>query len=156
MTITLHGVHTHTTFIIQDWRYSWPSTTVPTVMDMMVLRPPCCTSPSPIALTQPVCLHTPYSPHSFWSGCKYIASSWCFVILFVCAYVLLACVSSSGIFVLSVQMRPFREVERPTQDFKRSLQAIQLHGMDTSLAGSYRNISNVPIIAALQAGLRLV
>ena len=98
MTNTLHGVHTHTTFIILDRHYSWPSTTVPTVIDMMVLRPPCCTPPSPTALTSPVCLHTPYSRHSFWSGCKQIASSWCFAILFVCACVLLACVSSSYFF----------------------------------------------------------
>ena len=95
---TLHGVHTHTTFIILDRHYSWPSTTVSTVTDMMVLRPPCCTPPSPTALTSPVCLHTPYSRHSFWSGCKQIASSWCFAILFVCACVLLACVSSSEFF----------------------------------------------------------
>jgi len=52
---TLHGVHTHTTFIILDQHYSWPSTTVSTVTDMMVLRPPCCTPPSPTTLTSPVC-----------------------------------------------------------------------------------------------------
>ena len=163
MKSTLHGVHTHTTFIILDRHYSWPSTTVPTVIDMMVLRPPCCTPPSPTALTSPVCLHTPYPQHSFWSGCKQIASSWCFAILFVCACVLLACVSSSQFFGdrqifwrYMVHIGPFREVERPRQDFKRSFQAIQLHGLGATLGWSYHRIPNVLTIATLQAGLRPV
>ena len=156
MKSTLHGVHTHTTFIILDRHYSWPSTTVSTVTDMMVLRPPCCTPPSPTALTSPLCLHTPYSRHSFWSGCKQIASSWCFAILFVCACVLLACVSSSQFFGACVHMRPFSEVERPRQDFKRSFQAIQLQRLDATLGWSYRSIPNVLTIATLQAGLRPV
>ena len=129
---------------------------VPIVIDMMVLRLPCCTPPSPTTLTSPVCLHTPYSRHSFWSGCKQIASSWCFAILFVCACVLLACVSSSQFFGDMVHIGPFPEVERPRQDFKRSFQAIQLQGLDATLGWSYRSIPNVLTIATLQAGLRPV
>ena len=58
--------------------------------------------------------------------------------------------------VFCVHMRPFPEVERPRQDFKRSFQAIQLQGLDATLGWSYRSIPNLPIIAALQAGLRSV
>ena len=53
-------------------------------------------------------------------------------------------------------MWPLPEVERPRQDFKRSFQAIQLHGMDATLGWSYRSIPNVLTIATLQAGLRPV
>ena len=53
-------------------------------------------------------------------------------------------------------MWPLPEVKRPRQDFKRSFQAIQLQAMATLGRASYRSIPNVPIIAALQAGLRPV
>jgi hypothetical protein len=53
-------------------------------------------------------------------------------------------------------MRPFPEVERPRQDFKRIFQAIQLQVMDATLGWSYRRIPNVLTIATLQAGLRPV
>ena len=45
---------------------------------------PCCSLPTPIALTSPVCLHTPSLRHSFHSDSRDSSSSWPFAIVLVC------------------------------------------------------------------------